>query len=133
MSTISLHRRVTLTRTVRWLLAATAVATGVLVWAAVAWARPPHGRYDCFYYYRTGGMFFMGSLFIDGPSTYHYTGAGHGKGTYTLSHNRLRFHGGPLKHEFGLVSRKPKFWEITLQTRPGINGYASTCDGPAKK
>jgi len=137
-------RRTLITTAVLLLAALPATAGAALKpgkWMAIApaSARPPDGNYACFYEYRTvSSPFFMGYLHIDSASKYHYTGAGHGKGTYTYSHKRLRFHGGPLKHEFGIDegrhgSGSSAYWRITLYTHPGNSGYASTCDGPHAK
>lgn len=124
-------------RATAWLLVAVMAVSGVmLVRAAGALARPPRGKYACFYMYRLGGEFFLGYLILDGPTKYHYTHAGHGAGTYRYSRRRLRFHSGPLKHEFGIDDGPQShgtFYRITLQTKPGINGYAATCDGPHAK
>jgi len=140
MNAVSLRRRVVLTRrATAWLVVAVIAVSGVmLVRAAGALARPPRGKYACFYQYRLGGEFFLGYLILDGPTNYHYTHAGHGAGTYTYSRKRLRFHSGPLKHEFGIddgwhYTHPGRYYRIILQTKPGINGYAATCDGPHAK
>lgn len=119
-----------------WLVA---VLAAMMIWTAPASARPPHGQYACYYYYSTGGSpFFMGYLHIDSASKYRYTGAGHGRGAYSYSHKRLKFHSGPLKHEFGIDegwkgSGSGRFYRIDLYTHKGNSGYASTCDGPHAK
>jgi len=123
---------------VRLLLTIAASVAVVLVLATPASARPAHGNYACYYYYSTGGSpFFMGYLHIDSASKYHYTGAGHGSGTYTSSGKRLTFHGGPLKHEYGITegwkgSGSSRYYRLDLYISKN-KSYASTCDGPHAK
>jgi hypothetical protein len=113
------------------------ILAAMLVWAAPASAsaRPPRGKYSCYYNGYTSS-FYLGDLHIDSASKYHYTGAGHGRGTYTSSGKRLTFHSGPLKHEYAIVSPPHSngsphtFWDLVLYVH---HQYASDCEGPFRK
>lgn len=135
MSVIKVNRcAVRARRAVMWLLVGAAVASALLpLPAAAAPARPPHGRYDCYYFYRTGGQFFLGYLFITGPSTYRMKPGGNGR--YAYRKRRLTFRSGPLGTEYGINRGPHRYstgteWTIVLHNH---SGYAGECQGPSKR